>query len=221
MPTTPIADASPIRRRDLQKERTRLDLAIAALGLADTYGLANVRIPQIAAAVGVSPRTFNNYFGSKEAAIVWPSTLRAARMATNLADRPPAEPLADALVAAVVGMYGGTDTDGLPGGWLRRFRALVAVEPGLHGEYLKVTAAAEGLLAEAISGRTGTTAGRLESLVMADVVAGAERAAVLYWVRQKRPSVPLVDVVRDAVSMAVRGMASHGPALTEATTTTT
>jgi AcrR family transcriptional regulator len=208
MTPTPAVDAAPMRRRDLQKEQTRLDLALAALDLADAQGLGNVRIPQIAAAVGVSPRTFNNYFGSKEAAIVWPSTLRAARLAANLAGRPPAEPLAAALVAAVVELYGETEMEGLPDGWLRRFRALVAAEPGLHSEYLKVAADAEGILAEAISARTGTEAGQLEAQVQAAVVTGAERAAVLYWVRQARPPGRLIDVVHDAVSMAVRGVAS-------------
>jgi hypothetical protein len=40
------------------------------------------------------------------------------------------------------------------------------------------------------------------------VVAGAERAAVLYWARQANPSSTLTDVVRAAVGMAVRGMAA-------------
>ena len=92
----PAAGAPRVRRRELQKEQTRLVLALAAFDLAREHGLANVRIPQIAAAVGVSPRTFNNYFPSKEAAIVWPSTVRGARMAADLADRPAGEPLADA-----------------------------------------------------------------------------------------------------------------------------
>ncbi len=65
-----------MRRRDLQKEQIRLDLALAAFELAKAEGLAKVRVPQIAEAVGVSTRTFNNYFPSKEAAIVWPTTLR-------------------------------------------------------------------------------------------------------------------------------------------------
>ena len=81
-PATPRP--APRRRRDWQKEQTRLDLALAAFELAKAEGLANVRVPQIAEAVGVSTRTFNNYFSSKEAAIVWPTTLRWAR----LADRP-------------------------------------------------------------------------------------------------------------------------------------
>jgi AcrR family transcriptional regulator len=204
MPSTTTLDAPRIRRRDLQKDQTRLDLALAALELADAHGLTAVRVPQIAEAVGVSPRTFNNYFGSKEAAIVWPSSLRGARLVTNLTSRRHAEPLADALVAAVVGLYGEADMDGLPNRWLRRFRALVTREPALQGEYLKVAAAGEIALAGAIAARTGAPVGELESQVVAAMVAGAERAAVLYWARQKRPRVPLVDAVRQAVSMAVR-----------------
>jgi hypothetical protein len=43
--------------------------------------------------------------------------------------------------------------------------------------------------------------------VLAGVVAGAERAAVLYWVRQAQATSTIEDVVRTAVAMAVRGMA--------------
>ena len=193
----------PARRRDLQKEQTRLDLALAAFELARENGLAAVRVPQIAAATGVSPRTFNNYFASKEAAIAWPATWRASVLAASLADRPPQEPLADALVEAVASMYGEGEVDGLPAGWLRDFRALVATEPALHGEYLKATAAAEAALADAIARRTGADESQLEPWVLAAVVTGAERAAILHWARQAKPSSTLVDVVRTAVGMAV------------------
>ena len=198
----------PARRRDQQKEQTRLDLALAAFELARQNGLAGVRVPQIAAATGVSPRTFNNYFASKEAAIVWPTTRRAARLAANLDGRPAEEPLADALAAAVASMYEQNETDGLPSGWLHDFRALVAKEPALHGEYLKAAAAAEAALAGAIARRTGAEEDQLEPQVLAAVVAGAERAAVRYWARQAEPSSTLTDVVRTAVGMAVRGMTS-------------
>lgn len=203
----PALTRPPARRRDQQKEQTRLDLALAAFELAREHGLASVRVPQIAAATGVSPRTFNNYFASKEAAIAWPATWRASRLAASLAARPPQEPLADALVAAVASMYGEDEMDGLPPGWLRDFRALVAREPALHGEYLKAAAAVEAVLAGAIARRTGAEQGQLEPQVLAAVVAGAERAAVLYWARQASASTTLVAVVRTAVGMAVRGMA--------------
>src|ERR1700733_11270498 len=103
-PATP--GPAPRGRRDWQREQTRLDLALAAFELAQAEGLANVRVPQIAEAVGVSTRTFNNYFSSKEAAIVWPTTLRGTRLAADLSGRPAGEPLADALIEVVAGLYG-------------------------------------------------------------------------------------------------------------------
>jgi AcrR family transcriptional regulator len=207
--TSPLSALAnpPVRRRDLQKDQTRLDLALAAFKLAREHGLASVRVPQIAAATGVSPRTFNNYFASKEAAIAWPATQRGARLAASLADRPPGEPLADALAEAAAGLYEQDEIDGLPAGWLRDFRALVAAEPALHGEYLKAANAVEAALAGAIARRTGADEGQLEPQVLAAVVAGAERAAVLYWARHAKAPATLADVVRTAVAMAVRGMA--------------
>ena len=210
----PAVATPPVRRRDQQKDQTRIDLSLAAFELAREHGLAGVRVPQIAAATGVSPRTFNNYFASKEAAIVWPTTWRGSRLAASLAGRPAGQPLADALVEATAGLYEEGEADELPAGWFRDFRALVAREPALHGEYLKATSAVEGALADAIARRIGADEGQLEPLVLAGVVAGAERAAVLYWARHAQDSSTLADVVRAAVGMAVRGMAG-GQALAE------
>jgi AcrR family transcriptional regulator len=195
-----------MRRRDWQKEQTRLDLALAAFDLAKAEGLANVRVPQIAEVVGVSTRTFNNYFSSKEAAIVWPTTLRGTRLAADLTERPAGEPLADALVEVVAGLYGPDGQEGLPDGWLDGFRTLVAAEPALHGEYLKAQAAGERELAQTIAARTGAAETDLEPLLLAGVVSAAERAAVLHWFRRVGPSTPLVEVVRTALAMALRGM---------------
>jgi AcrR family transcriptional regulator len=104
-------------------DQTRLDLALAAFELARQHGLAGVRVPDIAAATGVSPRTFNNYFPSKEAAIAWPATRRGGLLAASLAGRPAEEPLADALAEAAASMYLQDEMDGLPPGWLSDFRA--------------------------------------------------------------------------------------------------
>ena len=206
-PSSPAVRPSPVRRRDLQKDQTRLDLALAAFELAREHGLAGVRVPEIAAAVGVSPRTFNNYFPSKEAAIVWPATQRGAMLAASLAARPLEEPIADALAEAAADMYLQAEMDGLPPGWLRDFRALVAAEPTLHGEYLKAASAVEAALADAVARRTGAAEDTLEPQVLAAVATAAERAAVLHWARHARGPATLEDTVRSAVAMAVRGMA--------------
>src|SRR5580700_9655439 len=104
MTTTTTSAAPAARRRDRQREETRLDLALAAFELAREHGLAGVRVPQIAAAAGVSTRTFNNYFASKEEAIAWPAIRRAAGRALSLDDRPAGEPLDQALAGAVAAM---------------------------------------------------------------------------------------------------------------------
>ena len=204
-PTAP--GPAPMRRRDQQKEQTRLDLALAAFELAKAEGLAQVRVPQIAAAVGVSTRTFNNYFSSKEAAIAWPTTLRGDRMARDLADRPAGEPLAGALVEVMGGMYGPVSQEGMPADWVDEFRAMVATEPALHGEFLKAQAAAEQKLAAAIADRTGAAGTDLEPLLLAGVVLAAERAAIIYWSRQAEPPASLADLIRTSVATALRGLA--------------
>lgn len=205
MTIAPTAGNPSRRRRDLQKEQTRFDLAMAAFELAKHEGLANVRVPQIAEAAGVSPRTFNNYFASKEAAIVWPATLRVGRVVADLVDRPATEPISRAITEAVTGLYGASGQDGLPDGWLGEFRTLVGSEPTLHGEFLKVTAAGERDLASAVADRIGAEEGDLQPLVFAAVAMAAERAAVLHWFR-RGSSGSLADLVRRAVEMAVNGI---------------
>jgi AcrR family transcriptional regulator len=205
MTMTTALGAPRANRRELQKEQTRLDLAIAALQMAVADGLSAVRVPQVAASAGVSPRTFNNYFSSKEQAIVWPAGRHAAAVAGNLR-RSNDQPLAEAVVGAVIAQYRPATDDGLPKNWLRDFRALVAREPALYAEYLVAMSAAEHDLAEAIAERLPADAG-LPAMVWAAMICGAERAAVLHWTRTR--SRPLAELVRAAVEQAVVGLDAH------------
>jgi AcrR family transcriptional regulator len=193
------------RRRDVQREDTRQALAAAAFELACARGLGEVRVPDIAAAAGVSTRTFNNYFPSKEAAVAWPAVRRAGRLAENLLARPVEEPLGEALAAAAGDMYSGSDEreDDPTAEWLGRFRALVAGEPALRGEYLKAAAAGEQALARAIAARTGAGEDELAPKVVAALVVGAERAAVMHWMNLEDKSQPLQATVLAAVQLAL------------------
>ena len=201
-------DATPgvsLRRRDRQRDDTRRDLALAAFDLAVRHGLDRVRVPDIAVAAGVATRTFNNYFGSKEEAIVWPAARHAIGVAHQLRERPAGEPLGESLVVAVTNLYGPAAGQELPPDWLRQFRTLVAAEPSLHGEYLKATAAAQAALGDALAERIGGgTSGAFEAQVLAGMVTGAERAAVMYWMRHRDGT--LLAAVRSAVRQAVAGL---------------
>jgi AcrR family transcriptional regulator len=204
--STRAAQLLPLRRRDLQKEQTRRDLALAAFELAKRKGLSEVRVPEIAAAVGVSPRTFNNYFGSKEHAVAWLAGRHAGEVAAALQGRPDDEPLGQALLEAVTGQYRPPREDGLPPHFLRDFRSLVARDPALHGEYLKAMADAERKLADAIAARAAA-GGPLHARVAAAIVFGAERAAVGYWMETR--SGHLTPLVHRAVEQAIAGIADR------------
>lgn len=56
--------------RERKRAATRRDIERAALELALDKGFANVTVDQISEAAGVSPRTFFNYFASKDAAVL-------------------------------------------------------------------------------------------------------------------------------------------------------
>jgi AcrR family transcriptional regulator len=198
--------APPLGLRERRREATRREISYAALSLASKRGLEHVRVPEVAAAAGVSTRTFNNYFESKEAAIVWPATQRAAQLVAALAGRAVDEPLADALVEAFAATYETPGQSELPAGLLRAFRDLVAREPTLRGEYLKATDSTRSALAGAIAERLSVDESELYPHVLAAMVVGAEREAVLHAMRDPLQGGSLADTVRTALRIAVAGL---------------
>lgn len=87
--------------RERKKQATRRSIRKAALRLAQQHGVDRVTVEEISAAAEVSPRTFFNYFPSKEDALVDDTTVIAARLSEGLRARPAAEPPFRALRAAI------------------------------------------------------------------------------------------------------------------------
>jgi AcrR family transcriptional regulator len=83
--------------RERKKAETRVAIQQAVLLLALGRGLDAVTADEIAASANVSVRTFHNYFGSKEEALVaaWVSEFEV--YVDALRDRPADEPILDAL----------------------------------------------------------------------------------------------------------------------------
>ncbi|MFC7384617.1 acyl-CoA-like ligand-binding transcription factor [Sphaerisporangium rhizosphaerae] len=186
--------------RARKKLTTRQALARAALQLAVERGPGNVRREDIAAAVDVSLRTFNNYFSGKEDAIVWLAVERAAGIGARLRDRPAEEPLGEALIAAFAEQH----TQAAPSReWIAQIRVIVS-EPELRGAYLKALAEIESVLAEAIAERIGADVRHdLHPRVVAAAACAAERAAIGYWL-ESDAAVPLAEVVREAIGQVAR-----------------
>src|ERR1700757_752479 len=103
--TTPVATTPAPSLRERKKLATRRQLRAAALHLVAEHGMANVTVEDIAAAADVSPRTFFNYFPSKEAALFGGNDPdRAGRLRDQVASEAPGEPALTAL-RIVMGQY--------------------------------------------------------------------------------------------------------------------
>lgn len=175
--------AEDLGLRARKKLATREALSLAALRLALERGLDKVRVDDIAAAAGVSPRTYNNYFSSREEAICAVGLERARRVGSALRQRPAGEPLGEAIVSAVVEQHAGRYGPDRAAPDKEMIRLIVSA-PALRGEFLKTTAAIEAELAEGIAARTGIDADRdLGPRVLAAATASAIRVATEHWLR--------------------------------------
>jgi AcrR family transcriptional regulator len=191
--------------RERKKLATREALSAAALRLALERGPENVRIGEIAEAAGVSPRTYNNYFSSREQAVVAAiEAERALRIGAALRARPPDEPLADAVIESVVEQY---IADHEPGS--DAFTLLVSA-PGLRAEFLRAVESIEGPLAAAIAARTGDAEEGVVAEVLAAAVSAAARVAAQRWLRPSRGGQVLVVPNAGSSSIANRAAVAVG-----------
>ncbi|MFG2577316.1 TetR/AcrR family transcriptional regulator [Streptomyces sp. NPDC048481] len=163
--------------RERKKQATREALREAALRLAMERGADQVRVEDIAEAAGVSPRTYNNYFASREQAIVSAVTAdREARVAAAVAAQPAAVRLADAVTEAVVEQYTNADE--------REHKAflLITTQTALRDAFLDTTVGIEPPLTAALTERLGVAEAHA-ARVLAASVAAAVRIALDDWLR--------------------------------------
>jgi AcrR family transcriptional regulator len=190
--------------RERKKQATRRALRDAALRLALERGPDNVRVDDIAEAAGVSPRTYNNYYSSREQAIVAAVTAeREARVAAAVAARPATVRLADAIAEAIVEQY----TD--PGSHDPRALLLLTASSTLRDAFLDTAAGIEEPLTAVIAERTGDT-GQHAARVLSASIAAAVRIALRQWIRPAAesraaselviPSGSLPDLLRTALA---------------------
>ncbi|MQY15512.1 hypothetical protein SRB5_56940 [Streptomyces sp. RB5] len=161
--------------RERKKQATREALREAALRLAVEHGPDRVRVEDIAEAAGVSPRTYNNYFASREQAIVSAVAAdREARIAASVAARPAGTRLADAVTDAVVEQYTNL------GEQEQRTLLLLTTRTTLRGAFLETTAGIEPPLTAVLAERLGDPR---TARVLAACVAAAVRIALEDWLR--------------------------------------
>lgn len=176
--------AQGLGRREQKKRETRRAIRDAALDLAMENGLENLTVEAIAQTAGVSPRTFFNYFASKEDALVTQAAESADQVCKLLLERPSEEPPLEALRQAVIHSdYFGADPVNRERVLARQ--RLTQSHPSLMAHHLGKIAQVERMFADALAERMGVDAeDDITPQLLAAVVMSATRVAVRQWVRK-------------------------------------
>jgi AcrR family transcriptional regulator len=181
-----IPARSPSSLRERKKLATRRSLRRAALDLVAERGFPHVTVEDIAAAAEVSPRTFFNYFPSKEAVLFGADPGDAAALRERAARGAPGEPALDALRTLVADGVSAraaelAELGGDPAGWLDRMRQLRG-DPHLRAAQAAQMAKLERALAEGLAERLGTDPERDPYPgLLAAVAAGVFRSSLTFW----------------------------------------
>jgi AcrR family transcriptional regulator len=202
-----LADAERVTSglRERKKTATRLALHEAALRLVAERGLDGVSVDDIAARADVSPRTFFNYFASKDDAVVGLDPAAPAAQAAAFAARPPEESPVEAMRA--IAREGAVRMAEDPQLWPLRLQ-VVETNPTLVAKLAAAFGESDRVLATAIAERTGT---RVDAdalpMLLAGVAGAAMRTSLHRWFASDfTASLPdLVDDAWDAVAAGLPG----------------
>jgi AcrR family transcriptional regulator len=193
--------------RERKKLATRLALHEAALRLVAEHGLDGVSVDAIAERADVSPRTFFNYFPSKDDAVLGLDPGSVDSMVAAFAERPADESPVQALraVAREQAAEMAEETEL----WPLRLRVIES-HPALLGRLAASFGQSERAMAQAIARRVGTGTDELYPLLLAGVSAAAMRSALHRWFALDFTT-SLPDLVDEAWASVAAGLPAPRP----------
>ncbi|HEV3132142.1 MAG TPA: mycofactocin system transcriptional regulator [Acidimicrobiales bacterium] len=174
------ADGPPAVARGRRPATSRENVARAALDLFNRQGYDETTVDEIAAAVGVSRRTFFRYYDSKREVVWGEFDAELVRLEEKLASASTDEPMMDVLRRAVVATnrFGAGELDELRirMGLISSVPTLVAHSAVRYAEWCDVVAGF-------VAGRIGGTPDDLGPQTVARAALGAAMAAFTCWAR--------------------------------------
>lgn len=188
--------------RERKKAATRQALHDAAVRLAIEHGPDRITVEAIADEAGVSRRTFSNYFGSKEEALMHGDLQRVRSLIASVRARPADEAPWAALTAAAEEFY--RQLGDLDPHWVAQSR-LVRSHPTLLAAQVQTFAAVERELAAEVAARSaGADPGGVRARMTAAAFLVSLRVALTLWL-DAPPGTHLVDLARATLTTAGRG----------------
>jgi len=181
----PLAEQSP-SLRERKKLATKVAIRRAALDLIAERGFSHVTVEDIAAAADVAPRTFFNYFPSKEAVLFGADPGRAEQLMARVVHAQPGSSALEVLrtvlvdqVRNIVAQFAELGDDPLR--WVTQMKAAHA-DPQLRAAQAAHMAQTEASVAAALAERLGTDAERDPyPLILASAAMGVLRATLSFW----------------------------------------
>ncbi|AXB44177.1 TetR/AcrR family transcriptional regulator [Amycolatopsis albispora] len=200
----------PTGLRERKKHATHRALASVAVRLAAARGLDQVTVEDIAGEAGVSPRTFFNYFASKEDAVLMPypdNEERAQRSVERFLAAPAHLSSLEALVEAIKPDIESIEAERED--WLARLD-VIERNSALVSRVIAAQASSNRAVVVAIAERTGLDPDRdLFPRLLFGVVANAMQAAVMRW-HAFGGEEPLTELIDQACAAIAAGLPDPG-----------
>jgi mycofactocin system transcriptional regulator len=179
---------------------TRARVEQAALDLFTLKGFDQVIIDDIAAAAGISRRTFFRYFATKADAVWGDFAAHVTRLEELLAATDPEQPVLASVCAAYVEVNDYADADL---GLLRERMQLILTEPALLAHSQLRYADVDRVVAEHVARRTGSSPAALVPRLVAASTRAAATTAFELWLADERTS--LGRQLREAFAQLTEG----------------
>ena len=189
MISTEAADVAVAPRpslRERKKVATRRAIRRIALDLIAERGFSHVTVEDIAEAADISPRTFFNYFPSKEAVLFGADRDRTEALRERILTQPAEIGALEVLCSALVAEAAAVAEElaalgGEPATWLARMKA-ASVDPQLRAAQAAHMASVEQVIADALATRLGTEIGSDPyPQLLAGAAMGVMRAVGMIW----------------------------------------
>jgi AcrR family transcriptional regulator len=188
-------------RREQKREETRRRLMREGQRLFAEQGFDRTSVDEIAAAAGVSRRTFFHYFDSKEDVVLSRHDDFERALMDAIRTAPPEAPLLQVAEQAVIATLATFDSDEFE--LLERLkRDTPALRARDHGKYERL----ERAIAEALAERSGASPDDLRTRLDAMVVTGVLRVAGSGWAGASAAGVPIGEYMRQVVRSLEQGL---------------
>jgi AcrR family transcriptional regulator len=195
--------------REEKKRRTRRELADAALRLFDERGYAATGVSDIAAAAGVSTRTFFSYFPSKEDVLFADTDQRLQLMRGLLHDPPPDTTPIGAFRAIIDLIFAGAASDLVGAHQAPRLRLLLT-HPELQGGALRRLLAAQQQIAHELASAYDLE--ESDAVTITSATVGALVGVALRGMRRRDDAETMRADMHRALNQLEQGLGAPAPA---------